>query len=174
MKKPLDSVGVSVTLIGGILVYAGIRGYSVLAVVQNLIVGKPITDGVSVTNPLSTDTQPVDPIPAVSGIGSSSRAIGKQLAANMGWTGTQWTALETLWTKESGWNRKAKNKSSGAYGIPQALPHTKMPKTAWPESAGGQSDATSQIQWGLNYIKQRYGTPVLALAFWNRQKPHWY
>jgi len=101
-------------------------------------------------------------------------SIGKTKAAAMGWTGAQWTALEKLWTNESGWNPKAKNPSSGAYGIPQALPHTKMPKAAWPESAGGQSDAGTQIQWGLNYIKSRYGSPVMALAFWNRQKPHWY
>ena len=174
MKKPFDSVGLSVTLVGGVLVYAGIRGYSVLAVFQNLITGKPITTDVTVTNPLMTGTSDTSPTtPPVSGSGSP-RAMGQNMAAAMGWQGSQWTALEELWTNESGWNPKAKNSSSGAYGIPQALPYTKMPKKAWPESAGGSSDAVTQIQWGLGYIKGRYGTPGLALAFWNRQKPHWY
>jgi len=178
--SPIDATGVTVTVIGGILVYAGAKGYSVLAVMANLLTGKPITTDVSVTNPLTTGVpkgdvplSPEDEQLALDGP-MTPRAIGKVRAAAMGWTGPQWTALEKLWTNESGWNPKAKNPSSGAYGIPQALPHTKMPKAAWPESAGGRSDAATQIQWGLNYIKQRYGTPVLALAFWNRQSPHWY
>lgn len=170
-KSPLDGVGIAVTTIGGILVYAGIRGYSVMAVVENLVTGKPITNGVTVTNPLTTPGTVTD-TPAPSG--GSPRAIGRQLASQMGWDGSQWTALDNLWEHESGWNPKAKNPSSGAYGIPQALPYSKMPKTAWPESAGGNSDATAQIQWGLNYIKGRYGTPGMAWAFWQRQNPHWY
>jgi hypothetical protein len=178
MSKPIDGVGLFVTVTGGVLVYAGIRGYSLLAVMQNLVIGKPITTGVAVTNPLQTPGS----VESVAGgehegpiyTGGSPKEIGQRLAAGMGWTGAQWKALETLWTGESGWNPKAKNKSSGAYGIPQALPHTKMPKAAWPESAGGKSDAATQIQWGLSYIKQRYGTPQMALAFWQRQHPHWY
>jgi len=172
MKNPIDGVGIAVTTIGGILIYAGIKGYSAMKVVENLITGKPVTTGVNVTNPLTTPGEQ-SPVEGVISTGSP-RAIGKTLAANMGWTGSQWSALETLWNGESGWNPKAKNPSSGAYGIPQALPHTKMPKEAWPESAGGHSDATAQIQWGLNYIKGRYGSPVMALAFWRRQSPHWY
>lgn len=174
-KSSVDGVGIAVTTIGGILIYGGIRGYSFLAIVANLITGKPITTNVSVTDPLST---PGDSLgegtfsPHVAG--GSPKAIGKQLASDMGWQGSQWTALEKLWDGESGWNPKAKNKSSGAYGIPQALPYSKMPKAAWPESAGGNSDATAQIQWGLNYIKGRYGTPGMAWAFWQRQSPHWY
>lgn len=172
-SKPFDSVGIAVTTVGGILVYAGIRGYSVLAVVQNLVTGKPITTGVNVTNPLSTGEQATDSPAPVSGAGSP-KAIGQNMASAMGWQGSQWTALETLWDGESNWNPKAENKSSHAYGIPQALPWTKMPKKAWPERAGGSSDAATQIQWGLNYIKGRYGSPGMALAFWQKQSPHWY
>jgi hypothetical protein len=175
-KSPIDSVGIAVTTIGGVLVYAGIKGYSVLAVVQNLITGKPIAENVNVSNPLVKDT-PIGTVAVPAEIpprGGTPRAIGKTLAASMGWTGAEWNALETLWNNESGWNPRAKNPSSGAYGIPQALPHTKMPKMAWPESAGGSSDATTQIQWGLSYIKSRYGSPRMALAFWQRQSPHWY
>jgi hypothetical protein len=131
----------------------------------------------TVTTPLTivgAGKSVADGIGDTAAIVGSPKAIGKAMAANMGWTGAQWSALEELWNGESNWNPKAKNPSSGAYGIPQALPHTKMPKKAWPESAGGQSDAQTQIQWGLNYIKGRYGNPVMALAFWKRQKPHWY
>lgn len=164
--KPIDSVGVFVTLVGGVLVYAGFRGYSVLAVVGNLVTGKPITTGVTVTTPLSTgssttsETDSGGYTPPTGG----AQSIGQTLASQMGWEGSQWTALQKLWNRESNWNPKAKNPSSGAYGIPQALPYTKMPKMAWPETAGGKSDATTQIQWGLNYIKQRYGTPEMAWA----------
>ncbi len=68
----------------------------------------------------------------------------------------QWGCLESLWMKESGWNERAMNPSSGAYGIPQSLPGPKM------ASAGGdwQTNAATQIEWGLGYIKGRYGTPV--------------
>jgi hypothetical protein len=174
-SKPMDSVGVAVTLIGGVLVYAGARGYSVLAVVQNLVAGKPITTGVSVSNPLSTGNADVqstvqDPT-APSG---TPKAIGQQLAAQAGWTGAEWSALETLWDHESNWNPTARNPSSGAYGIPQALPYTKMPKAAWPNGVGGRADAATQIKWGIGYIKGRYGKPSSAWAIWQRRSPHWY
>ena len=162
--------------IGGILVYAGIKGYSILAVIENLVIGKPITTNVSVTNPLTT------PGNAPSSDGSTGyvtpsggpQAIGQALASNMGWEDAEWTALVQLWNVESNWNPHADNPSSHAYGIPQALPYTKMPKAAWPESKGGQSDPATQIQWGLDYIKQRYGTPRMALAAWQSRHPHWY
>lgn len=68
--------------------------------------------------------------------------------------------LEKLWTKESGWNPKASN-PSGAYGIPQAKPGSKM------SSAGSdwQNSAATQIKWGLGYIKGRYNTPCGAWSY---------
>ena len=174
MSKSLDGTGLAVTLIGGVLIYSGIRGFSVMKVAENLVTGRPITTDVDVTNPLSTPGKVDDSTGSYSAPTGGAQSIGLQLASAMGWEGSQWTALQTLWNGESGWNPKAKNPSSGAYGIPQALPYTKMPKAAWPESAGGKSDAATQIQWGLNYIKGRYGSPQMALAFWNRQNPHWY
>lgn len=177
MKGNLDGPGLASTVIGGILIYAGMRGYSALAIAQNLITGRPIATGVVVNTPLKTST------PIASGTATdfsgptltgNAKAIGQQLAGRMGWTGAEWTALETLWTGESGWNPKAENPSSGAYGIPQALPYSKMPKAAWPEKHGGQSDAATQIQWGLTYIKGRYGSPSKALRAWQGRSPHWY
>jgi hypothetical protein len=73
-----------------------------------------------------------------------------------------------MWTRESGWNTQADNPSSGAYGIPQALPGSKM------ASAGSdwQTNPATQIKWGLGYIKQTYGTPSAAWTFW--QSHNWY
>jgi len=73
--------------------------------------------------------------------------------------GTEWASLDALWQKESGWSNTAENPSSGAYGIPQALPPTKMPFAA--QKAGG-SQPRAQIAWGLSYIKGRYGDPLTA------------
>lgn len=99
---------------------------------------------------------------------SGNRAIGQSMAADRGWTGDQWSCLEALWTRESGWNHQAYNSSSGAYGIPQALPGSKM------ATAGSdwQTNPATQIKWGLNYIGARYGTPCGA---WNHSESYgWY
>lgn len=171
--------------LGTVFVYAGFRGYSVLAVLQNLVTGKPIFTDVSVVNPLQsfgTVANPSDTtIPSelgttnVTGSGGSpkgNKALGQSMAAAMGWTGAEWDALDKLWTRESSWNNRADNPSSHAYGIPQSLPYSKMPQMAWPESAGGSSDAAAQISWGLTYIQGRYGTPVMAWA--HEQANGWY
>jgi hypothetical protein len=104
---------------------------------------------------------------------AANQALGKSLAGAYGWgTGAQWNDLLMLWSRESSWNNFAMNPSSGAYGIPQALPYTKMPQAAWPASAGGSSNAASQIEWGLGYIQGRYGSPAGA---WSHEMGYgWY
>ncbi|WP_235915551.1 aggregation-promoting factor C-terminal-like domain-containing protein [Puerhibacterium puerhi] len=103
--------------------------------------------------------------PSMSG---SPRAIGQQLAAARGWTGSQWTCLENLFDKESGWNPSASNPSSGAYGIPQALPGSKMGSVA----SDWRTNPVTQITWGLDYIAGRYGTPCGA---WGHSESNgWY
>ena len=110
---------------------------------------------------------------AVAAGAAPNQGTGKLLAASFGWnTGTQWDDLVKLWDQESGWNNTAENPTSHAYGIPQALPYTKMPQQAWPPSAGGKADPTAQITWGLAYIKQRYGSPSAAWA--HEQANNWY
>jgi hypothetical protein len=97
----------------------------------------------------------------------STREIGKRMAADRGWTGDQWTCLNNLWTRESGWRTTAAG-YTGAYGIPQALPGRKM------ASAGSdwRTNPATQIEWGLGYIGGRYGTPCGA---WNAfQNKGWY
>mgnify|MGYP000498306815 CR=1 FL=1 len=89
----------------------------------------------------------------------SNRALGQQMAADIyGWSGDQWSCLDALWQRESGWNHLAQNPYSGAYGIPQSLPGTKM-ATAGSDWA---TNPATQIRWGLSYISGRYGTPCGA------------
>jgi uncharacterized protein YabE (DUF348 family) len=98
---------------------------------------------------------------------SENVKLGEQLAAARGWTGGEWYCLYQLWQSESGWRTTAGNPSSGAYGIPQALPGSKM-------GAGWQSDPNVQINWGLGYIARTYGTPCGAWQKFNSRVPHWY
>ena len=84
------------------------------------------------------------------------------------WSDAQFTCLDQLWTKESHWNYKARNKSSGAHGIAQALPATKMEVvgTDW------RTNPVTQITWGLKYISERYKTPCKAWSKFKRS--NWY
>jgi hypothetical protein len=93
--------------------------------------------------------------------------IAARLLAERGWSG-QFSCLDALWTRESGWNIYAENPSSGAYGIPQALPASKM-ASAGPD---WRSSPTTQIEWGLNYIASSYGTPCGAWG--HEQSAGWY
>ncbi|MET7427747.1 tachylectin-related carbohydrate-binding protein [Streptomyces flaveolus] len=99
------------------------------------------------------------------------KAAGRQLMneKDAAWANTtQWACLETLWDHESGWRWNATNPSSGAYGIPQALPASKMDVAGddWHENP------LTQIRWGLSYIDGRYGSPCNAWNFW--QANNWY
>ena len=86
------------------------------------------------------------------------------MAAEYGWGDEQYTCLNRLWTKESHWNYQARNPRSGAHGIAQALPATKMDKvgTDW------RTNPVTQIQWGLLYISERYDSPCAAWNKWRR------
>jgi hypothetical protein len=98
-----------------------------------------------------------------------ARAVAREIAqSKYGWGSFQFACLNKLWTKESNWRYKARNKSSGAHGIPQALPATKM------ESVGTdwRTNPVTQIKWGLRYIEVRYETP--CKAFKKFQRSNWY
>lgn len=100
---------------------------------------------------------------------ASAQAIAKQMAAaNYGWGDDQFACLYSLWKKESGWNYRAYNASSGAYGIPQALPGSKMGANG----ADWQTNPATQIAWGLGYISRAYGTPCGAWG--HSQSTGWY
>jgi hypothetical protein len=90
------------------------------------------------------------------------------IAKKYNWNNKQFVCLNKLWTKESNWKQSAHNHSSGAYGIPQSLPGSKMSSvgTDW------KTNPVTQIKWGTKYIKVRYHTPCQA---WNHSKQYkWY
>ena len=96
-----------------------------------------------------------------------AREVAKVLMEDKyGWGDGQYECLDSLWTKESHWNYKASNRRSGAHGIPQALPATKMEVigTDW------RTNPVTQISWGLRYIDIRYETPCKAYAKFQRSR----
>jgi hypothetical protein len=102
--------------------------------------------------------------PAASSSGGSATPSGtpQQIAMAMlssyGWSSSQFGCLQSLWNRESGWNPSATNPTSGAFGIPQALPGDKMASAG----ADWQTNPATQIRWGLGYIQQIYGSPCAA------------
>ena len=98
----------------------------------------------------------------------SPQSIAQAMLGSFGWSASQFSCLEPLWAGESGWSVTASNPSTGAYGIPQAMPGSKM------ASAGPnwQTSAATQIRWGLGYIKSTYGSPCAA---WSHEEANgWY
>ncbi|MFI7076008.1 MULTISPECIES: aggregation-promoting factor C-terminal-like domain-containing protein [unclassified Micromonospora] len=100
------------------------------------------------------------PIPASCAEYGGNRKIGCAMMIDAGFKIDQFPCLDKLWNKESGWNHKARNPSSGAYGIPQAYPGNKMASVG----ADWQTNPATQITWGLGYIKGRYSNPCGAWA----------
>lgn len=89
------------------------------------------------------------------------KTLTKALMPQFGMSPAQFSCIDNIWSQESGWNLHAANPTSSAYGIPQALPGSKM-ASAGPD---WQNNAETQIKWGLGYIKSRYGSPCSAWAF---------
>lgn len=98
----------------------------------------------------------------------SAQAAGYEAVHARGWGDDEYNCLVSLWNRESHWNVYAYNASSGAYGIPQALPGSKMASAG----ADWQTNASTQIAWGLGYIQGRYGTPCGAWA--HSESAGWY
>jgi hypothetical protein len=105
---------------------------------------------------------------AVTTPSGSPEQIAEQMLGQFGWSSSQFSCLQPLWERESGWSVTAENPTSGAYGIPQSLPASQM------SSAGAdwQTDAATQIRWGLTYIQGRYGSPCGAWA--HEESNGWY
>ncbi|KUF18865.1 peptidoglycan DD-metalloendopeptidase family protein [Streptomyces silvensis] len=123
--------------------------------------------------------KPVDPMPYLRSPGGfTAAAVGaaqryaKSILGSYGWGPGQFGPLKKLWHNESGWRWNATNPSSGAYGIPQALPAGKMAAAG----ADWRTNYRTQVRWGLGYIKDRpdYGSPAAAWAKWQSRIPHWY
>ncbi|MFB7452707.1 peptidoglycan-binding domain-containing protein [Streptomyces sp. NPDC056194] len=102
-------------------------------------------------------------------IARTVKITGQWKTTEHGWSvSSQFDCLDNLWIRESSWKVYATNPSSGAYGIPQALPGDKMSVAG----ADWQTNPATQIEWGLDYIKSRYGSPCAAWSFW--QSHNWY
>jgi hypothetical protein len=105
---------------------------------------------------------------AVSRASGSPRQIAQAMLGSFGWSSGQFSCLDPLWEHESRWSVTAANPGSGAFGIPQALPGSRMASAGpdWPTSAA------TQITWGLRYIRDTYGSP--CAAFSHEQATGWY
>jgi hypothetical protein len=96
------------------------------------------------------------------------KSAAQLMLADHGWSSSQFACLDSLWTKESGWNYQASNSSSGAFGIPQALPAKKLASAG----ADWRTNPVTQIRWGLQYIADTYGSPCSAWA--HSRATNWY
>ena len=96
------------------------------------------------------------------------REIAQAMLADHGWSSGEFSCLDSLWVKESGWDPQAANPTSSAYGIPQALPGSKMASAG----ADWETNPATQIEWGLGYISERYGSPCSAWS--HSQANGWY
>ncbi len=98
----------------------------------------------------------------------SVKAFALAQVESRGWDYDQFSCLVKLWERESNWRWNATNKSSGAYGIPQSLPATKMAKAG----ADWRTNPETQVRWGIGYIDGRYGSPCAALV--HSDEHNWY
>lgn len=99
---------------------------------------------------------PPEPMPVQPA--GSYQSYAMSLFSAYGWSSSEFSCLNNLWTRESGWNPQAANPYSGAFGIPQALPGSKMATAG----ADWATDGDTQVRWGLGYIKSTYGSPCGA------------
>ena len=167
---------------GGVVLWSGIKGKSVTSVFRQLIGGDPPTTATNAnpivqTSPTSggseSSSAPAGDTGAQTGSAATNQATARVLVTAMGYpqwaVGTQWNDLVSLWNQESGWNQFAQNPQSGAYGIPQALPPTKLPAAG---QASGGSSPSAQMTWGIQYIAETYGSPSAA---WDHEVSNgWY
>jgi hypothetical protein len=123
-------------------------------------------------DPVKEAALAVDGVRAVTGQEDLSdadpREIGRALLAEFGFSADQFGCLDSLYTRESGWDVHADNPSSSAYGIPQSLPGSKMASAG----ADWEDNPVTQIRWGLGYIQDRYGSPCGAWA--HSESNGWY
>ncbi|MDR2930546.1 MAG: ubiquitin-like domain-containing protein [Propionibacteriaceae bacterium] len=158
------------------VVTEGVEGVRTQTVLQVLHDGQVVSETVTaevvtrepVTKVTTTGTKaPAASAPAVSVTPGSAQAIAHDLVLARGWDESEFNCLVALWNKESGWRTTAAN-PSGAYGIPQALPGSKMAAFG----SDWQTNPETQIKWGLSYIEGRYSTPCGGWAAF--QSKGWY
>jgi hypothetical protein len=155
----VKGASVAYIVVGGLILYSGIKGATIASTVSSVLTGNlNVSDTETVAAPASAAAGNTG---AASPSAASNQALAKTLATSMGhsdWTtGQAWSDWVSLWNQESGWSITAANPASTARGIAQNI------NGYGPGYLEG--NATSQITWGINYIAQRYGSPVMAWAF---------
>jgi hypothetical protein len=190
-RQGVSGAAIAAVFAGGLFLWSGVKGYRMSYVVQDILSGKdpskdprvPTTQlgvtpgglfggllgGIHLLGSSGAGSTTSGNIPGSGSLGGSqaqNQALGKRMAAAVGWTGAQWTAFNNLVMGESGWSSTIKNPTSSASGIAQNIQGF---------GPGYQSgNAGQQIAWMIHYIQQRYGTPANAWAQWQARSPHWY
>jgi hypothetical protein len=196
--KGLNGLALGYVAVGGILIWSGVKGQTITETVTGFAHGQvpqQENPAYAVTLASSGGSGGSVPVPAAatSANAKANQAIARLLAAHYGWsTGAEWNALVDLWDRESGWNNLIANPTSGAFGIAQALGHggsntSRVVPTVYypggstahnvtvneyPSAAANGGSATAQINWGLKYIKDTYGSPTAAWA--HEEANGWY
>jgi hypothetical protein len=122
--------------------------------------GRPSASASPSSGTSGSSTGTTKPVVAAPDPGTA-KSIAYNMMSSFGFPTSEFSCLDDLWTRESGWMYDAENPTSGAYGIPQALPGYKMASAG----ADWQTDPATQIRWGLGYIQQTYGNPCAAWNF---------
>lgn len=157
------------------VIQAGVPGVELVSYTVTTVNGVEVERSPGISVLVSAPTDEVVAVgalsipPATDVEKGSNRETGKLLAEQLyGWTGDEWACLDNLWARESGWSHTAGNKSSGAFGIPQALPGDKMASFG----ADWETNPSTQIKWGLSYVSGRYSTPCGAWGHFTAK--NWY
>jgi hypothetical protein len=155
---------------GSVFVYSGVKGKSITTAFQSIVQGK--SPAAATQNEPISSTGDTTSGTAVSG--GSAQQILQQTAAQFGWgSGAEWQALSNIEMAEAGFNPNARNASSGAFGLAQALHgYTGYGFTATQTAQANAGDASLQALWMCRYIQARYGDPIKAWTF--HQANGWY
>ena len=192
----MDGLAVGMIALGGLMVWSGVDNQKMAATLKSVVSGQTPTPGpgstISVTPPApapipqsGTPQQEITSTTPGAGNATQNQALGKLMAGGYKWyPGAQWTALNDVIERESGWLANARNPSSGAYGIGQAYGHGTAATAAYNSAlkmtineygpdygvsvatakAANAGSAQAQIAWTLAYIHGKYGTPSAAWA----------
>lgn len=195
MAQRLDGIALGLMAAGGFLVYAGIRGKSVPSLITGFIKGQSPANAVGANpiNPITSGpllaniTAPGNISGSENVSGGSAQQLLQTAAAQHGWgSGQEWQSLQSVEMAEAGFNAQARNPSSGAYGLGQALGHGNANTAAADGTnqyggygltdaeaqAANSGDAGEQAVWMCNYIAATYGDPNAAWA--HEQANGWY
>jgi hypothetical protein len=170
---PINAPAVGYVAVGGLILYSGIKGASLSDTAKAVLSGN-----LTLSNSEPIGTAPSSPAAtpaagdtgAANGTAAENQTLAKSIATQMGYsswtTGQTWSDWVSLWNQESGWSGTAQNPTSTAYGIAQFL------DTTWEPYGPKTSDVSLQIKYGIEYIADRYGSPVMAWA--HEESNNWY